>query len=270
MNVDIEPRPLERAEEELLVWLLKNGKADADQFIDQVPRLEVVGKCGCGCASIDFAIRGKPKTKSGGLHILSDYQWKDSSENIFGVFAVSKENEIAGIEVWSIDGNETPTHLPNPAQLFPIEFATISNETENKNTHEFGNNEMIVKIAENFLLALGGSKVVFDKKELKLLSGKVYFDDLTEEESQEFKFVPSGEIVFSPCLDTLISKIRETRLIDIDQISIGRQMLVEQMQEGGLSDFSPEEVRQAVLDLFKIRIDMIDEGMETDYFFVHE
>lgn len=268
MNVDVEPRPLERAEAELLVWLLKNGNPGADQLIDQVPNLEVVGKCGCGCASIDFAIRGKPRTKSGGLHILSDYQWKDSSENMFGVFAFSKENEIAGIEVWSIDGNETPSQLPNPKQLVPIEFLTISKETEN--THEFDNSEMVGRVAENFLLALGVNKVVFDKKGAKLLSGRVYFDDVTEEESQDFKFVPSGEIEFNTCLDTLISKIRELRLIDIDRISIGREMLVKLLHESGLPEFSPEESRRAVSDLFRIRIDMIDDGEETDYFFVHE
>ena len=53
-------------------WLLENGNADAAQYAEQLSDATVVGVCGCGCASIDFAVDGKTPV-SPGVHLLSDY-----------------------------------------------------------------------------------------------------------------------------------------------------------------------------------------------------
>ena len=34
-----------------------------------------------------------------------------------GVFVFAEQEQLAGLEVWSVDGEETPTSLPEPRQL---------------------------------------------------------------------------------------------------------------------------------------------------------
>jgi hypothetical protein len=111
-----EDRALSAPESHLLGWLLDHGKPAAQQYLGQAVAIRVVSHCGCGCASIDFV--DKPGTP---LEILSDHRWEDPAGHLFGVFAFAKEGSLAGLEVWSIDGKATPTVLPDPSVLVPLD-----------------------------------------------------------------------------------------------------------------------------------------------------
>jgi hypothetical protein len=107
-----EDRLLSSEELTLVKWLLEHGKPSAHLYLAEIDRLRVVSRCDCGCPSIDFArIPGAP------LDVLSDYQWKGQGGRLFGVFLFAKLGQLAGLEVWSIDGQATPTVLPAPAVL---------------------------------------------------------------------------------------------------------------------------------------------------------
>jgi len=54
------------------------------------------------------------------VDVLSDYQWRGSQGELFGVFVFARADLLSGLEVWSIDGRATPTFLPKPSQLEPL------------------------------------------------------------------------------------------------------------------------------------------------------
>jgi len=113
-----EGRALTTQERQLLAWLLEHGKASAKAHLSEIEGVRVVSRCDCGCASIDFV------DAPGALEILSEYKWEDSDGHLFGAFAFAKEGKLAGLEVWSIDGEATPSVLPDTSVLVPLDWHT--------------------------------------------------------------------------------------------------------------------------------------------------
>jgi hypothetical protein len=117
------PRQLTLHEKKLVSWLLEQNNDAFEKYQNQIKELIVKSKCPCGCASIDFSYRNTDplhQTNSN-FKIISDYKWKDEKYNLYGIFLFSKNDILAGLEVWSIDGNSTPTKLPNHSSLIPID-----------------------------------------------------------------------------------------------------------------------------------------------------
>lgn len=117
-----EDRPLTSEEAELVRWLLNHGitGANAASFLPQLEQARVVSRCPCGCASIDFAIAGRVPPTGKPLAVLSDYEWESDSGARFGVFVFVKDDILAGLEVWSVDGLEAADELPKIESLKPI------------------------------------------------------------------------------------------------------------------------------------------------------
>jgi len=113
-------RPLTAQEATLVRWLLEHGNADAPSFLAQLADARVVSRCRCGCASIDFALGGAVPLAGSGLHVLSDFQWQDADESLFGVFVFAKDGKLSGLEMWSIDGLAAAASLPEVEQLRPL------------------------------------------------------------------------------------------------------------------------------------------------------
>ena len=82
-------------------------------------RLRVVSKCGCGCASINLDLDGRGWKSQGGIAVLSDHYWTDAEGRRFGIFMFAKDDALAGLEVYSVDGEATPTALPDSSVLGP-------------------------------------------------------------------------------------------------------------------------------------------------------
>ena len=121
----VENRPLSPQEVALTIWLLEHGEPEAHRFLDHVPRAWVVARCPCGCASVDFAIDGQRAPVGTGMEILADYEWRGPADELFGVFLFARGDLLSGLEVWSIDGESTPTVLPEPSQLTPLVIQTV-------------------------------------------------------------------------------------------------------------------------------------------------
>lgn len=110
-------RPLSGAERELAEWMLTHGVPDAPQFLAQLRVARVVARCGCGCASVDFAVDGMPAPK-GPLRVLGDYLIGEPPEA--GVMIFEQSGVLGGIEVYSL-GGDVPRRLPAASALRPFD-----------------------------------------------------------------------------------------------------------------------------------------------------
>jgi len=113
-------RELTDAEVTLVRWLLSHGDQEAASFLPQLDNARVASRCSCGCASINFEIDGMKPEWDKPTGILSDYEWTDSEDRLFGAFVFQKGDLLAGLELWSQDGLATPNVLPTVDQLRPI------------------------------------------------------------------------------------------------------------------------------------------------------
>ncbi|MBK8478647.1 MAG: hypothetical protein IPL39_20905 [Opitutaceae bacterium] len=113
-----EDRPLIESEKILLRWLLEHGETRGRDFLPQIDRARVSGRCGCGCATVDLAVDGL-KEEEKGLFPVADFFYRTPSGGLCGVMAMARGDRLAGLEVWSVDGRETPTELPATGRLFP-------------------------------------------------------------------------------------------------------------------------------------------------------
>ncbi|MDA7924686.1 hypothetical protein N9B60_04725 [Mariniblastus sp.] len=115
----MEPRQLTETERHLVQWLLENGThPDAAKFRHEADTVEVRSRCDCGCASINFT-----DDIAGGMQVLSDYGWTAQSGNQCGIFVFAQDNKLAGLEVWSVDGEADVVELPETSVLTPLKAA---------------------------------------------------------------------------------------------------------------------------------------------------
>jgi hypothetical protein len=114
-----EDRDLTEEERALVDWMLKHGSEEGRNYLDQLARARVHARCPCGCASIDLAVAGKTPTDFP-MRVLSDFQWNNEAGSVFGAFVFEQGGLLAGLDLWSVDGLETPRSLPKPEQLVPL------------------------------------------------------------------------------------------------------------------------------------------------------
>ena len=111
-------RPLTSSEYSVVRWLLEHGDGDNSAFLEQLESARVAGLCGCGCASIDFAINGR-RPKQFAMRTLSDYQWRTDEGLLCGAFVFEQDGLLAGLDLWSVDGQSTPDAMPSIESLIP-------------------------------------------------------------------------------------------------------------------------------------------------------
>jgi hypothetical protein len=117
-----EQRALTAEERGLIQWLLEHGEADARSFLPQLAEATVIGRCPCGCVSIDLAVGGRIPLDGGGMDILSDYVWREG-ELPFGVFVFAYGGILAGLDVYSF--TDPVTRLPDPEKLTPANYPAV-------------------------------------------------------------------------------------------------------------------------------------------------
>ena len=100
-----------------------NPTVEVDIPLSELDELSVASECRCGCASIDFAINGSPVDQLGGITVIADYLYHSEQKFQMGCFLFMSNGHIAGLEVWSVDGAETPSRLPLPVELYGYENA---------------------------------------------------------------------------------------------------------------------------------------------------
>jgi hypothetical protein len=113
-----ENRELTDHERRLVRWMLEHGESEAVDFLPQLDLAEVTAwRCTCGCASINFQIRGKP-TAPPGVHPIADFVFGDE-ETLSGIFVFENDGILSGLEVYGLAG-DAPKSLPEPEALRPF------------------------------------------------------------------------------------------------------------------------------------------------------
>jgi len=112
-----EERPLTAREIEMVRWALEHGLPGSDEYLPQIDRVRVISRCSCGCASVDFSFDGVLPDYTTGLEVLSDHQWGIGGTDLCGIFVFARNEKLAGLEVWSVDGQVTPSELPKIEDL---------------------------------------------------------------------------------------------------------------------------------------------------------
>ena len=111
-------RALTDHERTLVRWMLQHGSREAPEFLPQLELAEVASwRCPCGCASINFQIRGKP-APSPGVHPIADFVFGEE-DKLSGIFVYETNGILSGLEVYGLAG-EAPMSLPEPEALRPV------------------------------------------------------------------------------------------------------------------------------------------------------
>ena len=111
-------RELTAHERRLARWMLEHGSPEAATFLPQLELAEVTPwRCPCGCASINFQIRGKPEAPPG-VHPIADFLFGEE-ETLSSIFVYEKDGILSGLEVCGFAG-EAPKFLPEPEALRPF------------------------------------------------------------------------------------------------------------------------------------------------------
>ena len=105
-------RPLTSDEKALLEWLLNHGTQEAPPFIEQLPAVTVVSRCGCGCPTIDLAVDGRAAPLSIPSTILADAEGVSPEGIRIGAIVHGREGLISELEIYSLAGGEEKFSLP--------------------------------------------------------------------------------------------------------------------------------------------------------------
>ena len=127
-----------------------------------------------------------------------------------------------------------------------------------------------IEFLQEFLGALGAVEIEWHKKTTELISSKVIYDRDTPEQTQEFIWHKSESEVPSQEVIDLIKLIRKKKLLSIDQLVVTRSELRESYNiEYGLKT-NEQEFSNVLESLEMIEVSMVDDGKETDAYFIHE
>jgi hypothetical protein len=110
-------RQLADHEQHLLRWMLEHGNPEAAAFLPQLDEVEVTPwKCKCGCASINFQLRGHGEAPPGTpVHPIADFIF-GAGDAVSGIFVFEKNGMLSGLEVYGLAG-DAPKSLPRPEEL---------------------------------------------------------------------------------------------------------------------------------------------------------
>jgi hypothetical protein len=110
------PRVLSPAEEELLRWVVQHSAAEPKPYLEQIPKLRVVGYCGCGCPTVDLALASTARSEAIGYPIAEADG--HSPEGVYvGVIVFANDGVLSMLEVYSVTGEGGPYTLPRPEAL---------------------------------------------------------------------------------------------------------------------------------------------------------
>src|SRR5688572_958695 len=97
-------RQLTPHERRLARWMLEHGSPEAAAFLSQLDEAEVTPwKCKCGCASINFQIRGRPEALAG-VHPIAEFVF-GTDATLSGIFVFVSDGVLGGLEVYGLAGD---------------------------------------------------------------------------------------------------------------------------------------------------------------------
>ncbi|WP_444919630.1 hypothetical protein ACJJID_11590 [Microbulbifer sp. CnH-101-G] len=121
-----------------------------------------------------------------------------------------------------------------------------------------------------FLGALGAKEIQWQKETDTSISGAVIYEIDDPEEVQEFIWHVQESEAPPENVRKLVELLNEKNLLSIDKISISRKELRSLYSKKQGRIVSEDEFISILEALVSIEVPMVDEGRETDVYFIHE
>ncbi|MDH5389195.1 MAG: hypothetical protein OEY06_12215 [Gammaproteobacteria bacterium] len=121
-----------------------------------------------------------------------------------------------------------------------------------------------------FLGALGAESIEWHEETENFISGRVIYDKDDPEEIQDFCWHKGEEETPSTNALKLVKLLNKKKLLSIDQISVTKEELRLQYNEMCGSNTTEPEFMEILEELEEMEVPMVDEGKETDAYFIHE
>ncbi|WP_444890899.1 hypothetical protein [Microbulbifer sp. DLAB2-AA] len=121
-----------------------------------------------------------------------------------------------------------------------------------------------------FLGALGAKEIQWQKETDTSISGTVIYEIDEPEEVQEFIWHVQESEAPPENVRKLVELLNEKNLLSIDKISISRKELRSLYSKKQGRIVSEDEFISILEALVSIEVPMVDEGRETDVYFIHE
>ncbi|UAB82329.1 hypothetical protein INR76_06095 [Marixanthomonas sp. SCSIO 43207] len=115
---------------------------------------------------------------------------------------------------------------------------------------------------KSYLKLYGVEKIELTNETVDSIGGIAIYDENDPEEKQEFIWHKSEKEIPSPELNILIEKIVSEKWHKGDKIS-------EHIEELAFEEFDNSTKEKILTELFDVRIRMVDNGEETDSYWVH-
>ncbi|QSX79723.1 hypothetical protein [Agrilutibacter solisilvae] len=121
-----------------------------------------------------------------------------------------------------------------------------------------------------FLSALGAREIRNLCVTPASVSGTVVYDPSDPEEQQDFRWPVPENAAPSPAVVRLAGLIRRARLLHGDRLTPSRQELLARFNAGQDWVCPPDQFTAILEELLQVQVPMLDEGVESDYYFMHE
>jgi hypothetical protein len=114
-------RPISDREIEVVTWLLENGSTEGPlrKLLEGLGQLRVVGRCGCGCASVDFERDGQSVLS----HPIAEAIAETPAAGLkCGLILWGRDDAVTGLEIYEFEGGSL-SELPPLEMLRPWDAA---------------------------------------------------------------------------------------------------------------------------------------------------
>ena len=122
----------------------------------------------------------------------------------------------------------------------------------------------------DFLGALGAQEIRHLQVTPAAISGTVVYHPSDPEETQDFRWSIPPIAAPSPAVIRLIGLIRSSGLLHSDKLVVPRQDILARFNAGRDSGYSTEQFTVILEELLQIQVPMLDDGVESDHYFIHE
>lgn len=119
------------------------------------------------------------------------------------------------------------------------------------------------RFLHTFLGGLGAAKIVWGNENTASIGGTVFYQDADKEESQDFVWHITEDQVPTEDVRTALSYLYTHGYIDGDKVDKRAWSLA-------LDFIAPAKWESVLNELFAIEVRMLDKGIETDSYFLHD
>lgn len=123
---------------------------------------------------------------------------------------------------------------------------------------------------KSFLSALGAAEVKFSHVSDVLIEGTVIYVEDDPEERQDFSWTATENDAPPKRVMEIVKVIQKENLIDIDRLRVSEDHLYDRTRKIFSNGLSRQEFDIGLKELLSIQIPMVDDGIETDIYFIHK